>query len=137
MTAAAAALLAVALLLLAPPAAECFPGAARVHLRDGSEVEMRSLRVGDEVAVAGRGTEVAFSRVTSFSRRDDDAEAAYTLIQVHESPPEPDTCPAAKSVRVLSLKNHSPSVSSSSLTFSTNQSPETSSGVPLRSGGHT
>lgn len=56
--------------------AECFPGAARVRMRDGSTREMRDLQVGDEVLVGDGG----FSRVFMFTHRV--KEGRFRFVQI-------------------------------------------------------
>jgi len=50
-------------------AAECFPAAATVELRDGRTVAMADLAVGDAVRVAPGSTDAAFSRVFMFTHK--------------------------------------------------------------------
>lgn len=64
---------------------ECFPSHATVYSRAGKRIYMKDLKIGDEVAVVGKGVGIFYSHVLSFSHADEDAMASYTVIQIYES----------------------------------------------------
>lgn len=59
-------------------AGECFPGGALVTLRDGRSIAMRSLRVGDEVAVGGG----EYSPVYMFTHRMEKAWSWFVRLEL-------------------------------------------------------
>lgn len=59
----------------------CFPGSARVRLKDGALREVRDLRVGDEVLAADGSGNLVYSEVIMFVDRDRAKRRAFYTIE--------------------------------------------------------
>lgn len=64
----------------------CFPGSARVRLKNGATKEVKDLIVGDEVLAADESGNLAYSEFIMFADRDGTRRRAFRVIEAGSPP---------------------------------------------------